>query len=213
MNGKKEYIRMTQLTLQLPQPVYERLREQARGAHLSISELLMQRISRDLGYAVGTAQQARRRALKLLRAEAGLVLHTGSPEFDEGQQRWRVPVVPNLRGSEAEPVGEVLLDAVSGQPLTSPTEVRRMLAEATSRLQTHPLAPEDEARLRDLLAQNQQRPLSSAEQAELEALMKRDAEQSLANLYVLAEQLQLSPVQRAEMQRRLTQARSLETAK
>ncbi|HIE52332.1 MAG TPA: hypothetical protein EYP85_11285 [Armatimonadetes bacterium] len=133
----------TEIVIKLPEPVYERLKQQAREAHLSLSGLLARRINRELGSAVGTAQQARQRALRFLRPHARLLLRTGEPTFNSETEQWHVPVRPNVRQREVKPVGEVCLAAPTGQILTLPTAIAEMLKLAAPYLGTKPLPSEE----------------------------------------------------------------------
>ena len=176
---------MPQVLLDLPEETYQRLKERAQVTHLSVREILTRRIIRDFGFSINTSPQAKQLAEEWLHAHAGLLLKAGKPTFEDERQVWRVPVVTNVRSRESDLVGEVHIDAQTGNLLES-EDIMEMLGKTQQAFGLSRIKAEQQSRLNELLESNRARKLTPQEEEELDLLMRQAQEQTDANLEKLA---------------------------
>jgi hypothetical protein len=189
---------MAEITVRLPEPIFIRLREQALKADVSLTELVSQRLMEDFDLAVCTERQARRRVLKLLREHAGYMLRTGTPIFDANAFVWRVPVFPNLKHGEPEPIGEVHLKADTGEILTDSFAIVEMSNQAATLLGVERFDEAFQKHIEKLLNKNNSGELSQAEQRVLEEMVQKVQAKDLENIQRLIERLRLPKENRDE---------------
>ncbi|HIE25823.1 TPA: hypothetical protein EYP66_00880 [Candidatus Poribacteria bacterium] len=187
---------MAEITVQLPEPIIIRLREQALKSQVSLPELVSQRLMEDFDIAVCTEVQARRRALKLLREHAGYMLRTGTPIFDANTFTWSVPVLPNIKDGKPEPIGEVCLKADTGEILTDSFAILEMSNKAGTLLGVERFDEGFQKRLEELFNKNNSGELSQAERCVLEEMVQKIQAKDLENIQRLIEQLRLPKTNR-----------------
>ncbi|MBM3243190.1 hypothetical protein FJZ31_43575 [Candidatus Poribacteria bacterium] len=163
---------METILVELPQPIVACLIKEARQKKMSVSELVAQRINRDFSFAVRTAQQARRKALKILREHAGYLLRTGKPTFDIETERWHVPALTNPRKGIPVNVGEVIIAAESGEVLTDLNSILSFAEEAGLHLGIEKFPEAFQERISFLLAKNNNGELTADEKRELNEMME-----------------------------------------
>jgi len=197
---------MAEITVQLPEPIMVRLRQQALKADVSLSELLSKRLIEDFNLAVCTETVARRRALKVLREHAGYVLRTGLPTFDATSFQWCVPVIPNLKHGKPEPIGEVRLNAETGEVLTEPSTILEMSNRVATLLGIEHFDEGFQKRLDELLTKNNNGELSQDERRELMEMVQKVNAKDIQNAQRLIERIRLPKSNRKKAKVALKQA-------
>ncbi len=181
---------MAEITVKLPEPIYKHIRQQASEVNLSPETWLAQRLSHEFGIALITKEEAEQRALEILGTSVGSVLRTGTPAFDAVLCQWCVPVLPNLREDNLEPVGEICLDAATGKILMGEDAIDEMFARASPQLGIEKLPADLQKRIDELLDEQNNRSLTDAEQHELDKLISRWEAHNLNNLLRMTARLQ-----------------------
>jgi hypothetical protein len=189
---------MAEIIIRLPEPIITKLREQAIKVKLSLDELVSQRLMEDFDIAVCTEKQARRRVLKLLREHAGYMLRTGTPIFDVNTFLWRVPVLPNLKHGEPEPIGEVHLKADTGEILTDLSVILEVSNKAATLLGVERFDEAFQKHLEELLNKNNSGELSQTERRVLEEMVQKIQVNDLENIQRLIKRLRLPKANREE---------------
>lgn len=185
---------MKELTLEIPEPVYEHLERIARVSELSPSAFLERRLCKEFGVALSTAAQAKKEAQKVLRATIGSLLRPGTPFFDamnnmECCGKWRIPVLPNLRLGSRKPVGEISFNAYDGKLLTEKSTIYEIARQASAQMGIEKLPGDLQEQLDKLLDAQNERTLTDEEQQKLEKLITRWEIFQLNNLLRMTEQL------------------------
>lgn len=189
---------MDEIVVQLPEPIIARLREQSLKAEVSLAEMISQRLVEDFGLAVCTEEQARRHALEFLRKHTGYMLRTGTPVFDAKTFVWHVPVLPNLEHGKPNPIGEVRLEADTGEILTDSFTILEIADKAVSLFGIEHFDESFQKRLEELLDKNNSGELSQAERRLLESMVQKVQAKDLENIQRLMERLHLPEVNRKE---------------
>ena len=112
---------MRPLTISLPDYLYEKLTQQAKVSETSLEELVLFQLKRD---------EARDAALAFLRKRAGRCLTVREPILKKSTPPvWAVPTFTNV----APPVGvgEILVDADTGEVLSTEMDVAEMIKKDT----------------------------------------------------------------------------------
>jgi len=184
--------RMANHSIDLPRDLYDRLARQARASGKRPEELVVERLSSDLGATVPSRERALEMARHALAPKVGKLLQLGEPTLDlTGPTCWRIPVRINVEPRRATVVGEVLIEVFSGRMLTSPEEIRRLTQTALETLGFKRLPPKKAARLSRLLKLHKQKRLTPKQRREFEALMAEADELELNNLERVVAQLQI----------------------
>ena len=181
---------MRQMTLELPDKLFERLENSAQAAQRTPVEFLRDLLRRGGGEETVTNVEAKVRAEAFVRERVGRVLTVREPVLDEGGiPVWLAPLATNFRPEETSVIGHVAVDARNGTVQTSESEFDDMFRRAHPRLGFAPLAPDKADRLSELLCQLQDAPLLGGEQDELEALVEEEQALQVANLEQLNRRL------------------------
>ena len=166
---------MRPLTISLPDYLYEKLTQQAEASETSLEELVLFQLKRD------EAQDA---AAVFLRKRAGRCLMVKDPVLKESMPSiWAVPIFTNV--APPVKVGEILIDADSGEVLSTEQDVAGMIKKGHVSFGYKSLSMEKQERLAELLALNNEKTLESEEKQEMEALLAEEQELQIRNLETL----------------------------
>jgi hypothetical protein len=197
---------MAEITVQLPEPILIRLREQAQKADVSPADQISQRLIADFDLAVCTEGQAQRRGLKFLREHAGYMLRTGTPVLDAKTFVWRVPVLPNLKHGKPDPMGEIHLKADTGELVTNSLAILEMANKAATLSGVEHFDEAFQKQIEELLNKNNSGKLSQTERCLLEEMVQKMQAKDLENIKCLIERLRLPKVNREKAFAALKQA-------
>ena len=138
---------MRPLTISVPDYLYEKLTQQAKVSDISLEELVLFQLKRD---------EARDAALTLLRKRAGRCLTVREPIVKESMPLiWVVPVFTNV--APRVNVGEILVDADTGEVLSTEEDVAEMIEKGHVSFGFESFAAEKQERLTELLALNSEK--------------------------------------------------------
>ncbi len=170
---------MRPLTISLPNYLYEKLTQQAKICETSLEELVLFQLKRD---------EAREAASAFLRKRAGRCLTVKEPVLKETvSSLWVVPIFTNV--APPMEVGEIIVDADTGEVLSTQNDVAEMMKKGHVSFGYKSLAREKQERLAELLALNGEKPLELEEQQEMEALLAEEQELQIRNLETLEKRL------------------------
>ena len=170
---------MRPLTISLPDYLYEKLTQQAKSFETSLEELVLFQLKRD---------EVKDAALAFLKKRAGRCLIVREPILKKSIPAiWAVPIFTNV----APPieVGEILIDADTGNILSTQNDVAEMMKKGHVSFGYKSLAREKQERLAELLALNGEKPLELKEQQEMELLLAEEQELQIRNLETLEKRL------------------------
>ena len=170
---------MRPLTISLPDYLYEKLIQQAKVSETSLEELVLFQLKRD---------EARDTALTFLRKRAGRCLTVREPILKESTPPiWVVPIFTNVASLVG--VGEILVDAETGQVLNTEQDVAEMIKKGHVSFGFKSLAVEKQERLAELLVLNNEKVLESEAKEEMEALLAEEQALQIRNLETLEKRL------------------------
>ncbi len=170
---------MRPLTISLPNYLYEKLTQQAKSFETSLEELVLFQLKR---------YEAREAASTFLRKRAGRCLTVREPVLKETvSSLWVVPIFTNV--APPMEVGEIIVDADTGEVLSTQNDVAEMMKKGHVSFGYKSLAREKQERLAELLALNGEKPLELEEQQEMEALLAEEQELQIRNLETLEKRL------------------------
>ena len=170
---------MRPLTISLPDYLYEKLMQQANVSKTSLEELVLFQLKRD---------EARDTALAFLRKRAGRCLTVREPNLkDSDPPIWVVPIFTNV--SPPVEVGEILIDADTGEVLNTQQDVAEMIKKGHVSFGFESFAAEKQERLAELLALNSEKTLASKEKREMETLLSEEQALQIRNLETLEKRL------------------------
>ncbi len=170
---------MRPLTISLPNYLYEKLTQQAKSFETSLEELVLFQLER---------YEAREAASTFLRKRAGRCLTVREPVLKETvSSLWVVPIFTNV--APPMEVGEIIVDADTGEVLSTQNDVAEMMKKGHVSFGYKSLAREKQERLAELLALNGEKPLELEEQQEMEALLAEEQELQIRNLETLEKRL------------------------
>ena len=170
---------MRLLTISLPDYLYEKLTQQSKIFETSLEELVLFQLKRD---------EVKDAALVFLKKRAGRCLIVREPILKESIPAiWAVPIFTNV----APPieVGEILIDADTGNILSTQQDVTEMMKKGHVSFGFEPFAVKKQERLAELLALNNEKTLASNEKQEMEALLAEEQELQIRNLETLEKRL------------------------
>lgn len=168
--------------------------------------MVSQRLMEDFGLAVCTEEQAQRHVLEFLRKHTGYMLRTATPVFDAKTFVWHVPLVPNLERDKLNPIGEVRLEADTGEILTDSFTVLEIADKALSLFGIERFDESFQKRLEELLDKNNSGELSQTERSLLENMVQKLQAKDLENIQRLIERLHLPEANRKEASAALKRA-------
>lgn len=170
---------MRSLTISLPDYLYKKLTQQAKVSETSLEELVLFQLKRD---------EARDTALAFLQKRAGWCLIAREPNLkDSDSLIWVVPIFTNVESSVK--VGEILVDANTGEVLSTEQDVTEMVEKGHVSFGFESFAAEKQERLAELLALNSEKTLESKEKQEMEALLAEEQTLQIRNLETLEKRL------------------------
>ena len=100
---------------------------------------------------------------------------------------WVVPIFTNVESSVK--VGEILVDANTGEVLSTEQDVTEMVEKGHVSFGFESFAAEKQERLAELLALNSEKTLESKEKQEMEALLAEEQTLQIRNLETLEKRL------------------------
>ncbi|MXZ01910.1 hypothetical protein F4Y93_15175 [Candidatus Poribacteria bacterium] len=170
---------MRPLTISLPDYLYEKLTQQAKGSKISLEDFVLCQLERD---------EVRDTALTFLRKRAGRCLIAREPIL-KGSSRaiWVVPIFTNV--DPPVEVGEIHVAAETGEVLSTEMDVAEMIENGHVSFGFESLAIEKQERLTELLALNNERVLDLEEKQEIEALVAEEQALQIQNLERLEKRL------------------------
>ena len=170
---------MRPLTISLPDYLYEKLTQQAKVSKISLEDFVLFQLERD---------EVRDTALTFLRKRAGRCLMAKEPILKESTPPvWTVPIFTNV--DPPVEVGEILIDADTGQVLSTEMDVAEMIEKGHVSFGFESFAIEKQERLTELLALNNEKVLESEEKQEMEALLAEEQALQIQNLETLGKRL------------------------
>lgn len=170
---------MRSLTISLPDYLYKKLTQQAKVSETSLEELVLFQLKRG---------EARDTALAFLQKRAGRCLIAREPNLkDSDSLIWVVPIFTNVKSSVK--VGEILVDANTGEVLSTEQDVTEMVEKGHVSFGFESFAAEKQERLAELLALNSEKTLESKEKQEMEALLAEEQTLQIRNLETLEKRL------------------------
>ena len=170
---------MRSLTISLPDYLYKKLTQQAKVSETSLEELVLFQLKRG---------EARDTALAFLQKRAGRCLIAREPNLkDSDSLIWVVPIFTNVESSVK--VGEILVDANTGEVLSTEQDVTEMVEKGHVSFGFESFAAEKQERLAELLALNSEKTLESKEKQEMEALLAEEQTLQIRNLETLEKRL------------------------
>ena len=170
---------MRPLTISLPDYLYGKLTQQAKVSKISLEDFVLFQLKRD---------EVRDTALTFLRKRAGRCLTVREPILKESSSPiWVVPIFTNV--SPPAGVGEILVDANTGEVLSTELDVAEMVRKGHVSFGFESFAAEKQERLAELLALNGEKTLGSEEKEEMEALLAEEQTLQIRNLETLEKRL------------------------
>ena len=183
---------MKQLTITLSDEAYQQLLSEAESKQKSLEELVFERITTDRQF-IGSAKQAQTEAAKFLRKHAGKILRVGNAELDLSETPlWHVSILPNSDSVPKSPLGTISICVFSGEILTEPEEIDRILKAGLELLGLRRIPKEKQSRLSKLMRLMKEERLSEEEAIELEGLLAYADAQELKGLRAVKEKLLLN---------------------
>lgn len=188
---------MRQLTITLSEETYQRLLSDAEEKSQSVEELAIKCITTGESQIVENAKYVQARAREFLREHAGKVLRIGNPELDlNSVPLWRVPVFPNAASLSKSPLGAISISVSSGEILTTPEEIDKILQFGLELLGFHRIPEEKQSRLSELMRKKKYHKISAEEDIELEKLLAFADAQELQGLLSVKEKLENNDARR-----------------
>ena len=170
---------MRSLTISLPDYLYKKLTQQAKIFETSPEELVLFQLKRD---------EAKDTALAFIKKYAGRCLTVGEPILKEAASSvWTVPTFTNVAPPTI--VGEIIVDADTGEVLSTEKDVTDMIKKGHISFGFKPFPLEKQTRLAALLARNGEKPLKAEERQEMETLLAEEQALQLRNLETLEKRL------------------------
>ena len=181
---------MPQITLTLPDALYERVQSLAQVQHRTPEELVYRHLRRELGEDAIDSQSAKELAKAFVQKGAGRCLTVSDPVLEQvGKPIWLVPVVTNVPRDDAAFVGQVVVDAQNGDVLTNEGEIVAMVKKAHPSLGFRSLPSEEQLRMSELMDRNNDGLLTEQEQDELRVLVDQSLALTITNLEQLDRRL------------------------
>ncbi len=185
---------MAHITIEISQPVHQYLIQQAQEVDCPPEIWLQQHLSSAFGIAIPTPEKANTQGQSVLHQSVGTMLRVGTPVFEGTTFQWCLPVLPNtwansvpaLRSGQPTPVGELRLDAKTGELRTDAYAIYDMAEKAKEVMGMQRLPVEVHRRMEELSDQADAGPLTPSEQKELDELAEQWLNHALKNLQRLA---------------------------
>jgi len=185
-----EVLNMSQLTIVLPDEIYNRLVKHASALEKKPEEVALERLRREFGEGVLDSQTAKKQAIAFLHRRAGRCLTAKEPILEEADTPvWLVPVITSVDKRKATFVGQIVVNAKTGKVLNAERDVVEMLKKGHQSLGFHKFPLEKRERLAELLAENQEGVLTEAEQKEMGNLLAEEQSLQIRNLEELDKRL------------------------
>ncbi len=181
---------MNRLILTLPDKLYSRLAQRASENEKTPEEIVLERLRREFGEDFLDSQTAKEQASAFLHERAGKCLTVREPVLEETDiPVWLVPVITNVDKSDAAFVGQIVLNAKTGEVLNKQRDVVEMIKKGHRSLGSCEFPLQKQERLAELLAENQERELTRSEQADMENLLAEEQSLQIRNLEQLEKRL------------------------
>jgi len=181
---------MYQLTLTLSDELYNRLIQRASTSQKTVEETILENLHRELGEGFLDSQKAKEQAKSFLHKRAGRCLTVIQPVWEETDiPICLVPVITNVDKSEADFVGQILINARTGEVLNTEQDVIEMVKKGHRSLGFREFPIEKQERLAELLAENQERILTESEQRDIKNLLNEEQLLQIKNLETLNKKL------------------------
>ena len=174
---------MNRLTLTLPDELYSRLAQRASENEETPEEIVLERLRREFGEDFLDSQAAKEQASAFLHERAGKCLTVREPILEETDTPvWLIPVITNVDKREAAFVGQIVLNAKTGEILNEQRDVVEMIKKGHQSLGFHKFPLQKQERLAELLSENHERELTEPEQEEMENLLAEEQSLQIMNL-------------------------------
>ena len=181
---------MNQLTLDLPDELYNRLAQRASVEEKTPEEIALERLRREFGAGFLDSRTAKERAITFLHRRAGRCLTVREPVLEEADTPvWLIPVITNVAPREAIFVGQVVVNAKNGKVLNVEHDVVEMIKKGHRSFGFHLFPLEKKERLAELLSENRERVLTENEQEEMKKLLAEEQALQIRNLEELEKRL------------------------
>ena len=144
-----------------------------------------------------------------MREHAGYLLRTGKPTFDIEMEQWHVPALTNPRKGILINVGEVIIDAESGEVLTDLNSILNFAEEAGLHLGIEKFPEAFQERISFLLTKNNNGELTTDEKSELNEMMEKWRLKNLENAQRLVENICIPKAKRVEAELRKARAQKI----
>jgi hypothetical protein len=177
---------MANINIEISQPVYQYLIQQAQRVNCSLELWLQQQLSDVFGIALPTPEKASTQGQSVLRQYVGTMLRVGIPVFEATTFQWCLPVLPNLRSEHPTPVGELHFDAKTGELCTDEHAIYEMAEKAKEVMGIQHLPDEVHRRMDELSDRVDVGLLTPSEQKELDELAEQWLNHTLQNVQRLA---------------------------
>ena len=173
---------MNELTIQLSYEAYQKLLSLSQASGIAPEKWVTERINKELMFCPGTPKEALCIARRFLESRVGFLLMPKKSKLDAEGNIWQIAVFANVKMPKPPFVGEVQVDALTGDVRTSVEEITGMMqvAEASLGMELFPI--EKQERLRALRLMNTEGKLKSAQQEEFRCLVVEAERQTHENL-------------------------------
>jgi len=173
---------MNELTIQLSREAYQKLFSLSQASGIAPEKWVAERINKELTFCPGTPKEVLHIARIFLESRVGFLLIPKKATLDAEGNIWRIAVFANVNMPKPPFVGEVQVDALTGDVWTAVEEIIGMMrvAEASLGMELFPI--EKQERLRALRLMNTEGKLKSAQQEEFRCLVVEAERQTHENL-------------------------------
>lgn len=173
---------MNELTIQLSYKAYQKLLSLCQSSGMAPEKWVTERINKELVFCPGTPKGALDIARRFMESRVGFLLVPKKATLDMERNVWRIAVFANVNVPAPPFVGEVQVDALTGDVRTPVEEISGMMriAEASLGMELFPM--EKQERLKALRFMNTEGKLNFTQQEELRRLVLEAERQTHENL-------------------------------
>lgn len=201
---------MNELTIQLSYEAYQKLLSLCQASGIAPEKWVAERINKELMFCPGAPEEALRIARKFLESRVGFLLIPKKATLDAEGNIWRIAVFANVKMPKPPFVGEVQVDALTGDVRTPVEEISGMMRVAEASLGMELLPMEKQERLRALRLMNTEGKLIPAQLEELRCLVVEAERQTHENLRRWKNLVRVSKGKKNEFQRLMNLADTME---
>ena len=152
----------------------------------SVAELVVTPLRPELGGGLLDSETAKAQAMAFVHRPAGKCLTVREPILEEVDKLvWLIPVLTNVNSGSAAFVGQIVIDAITGDILNVEDDVVETIKKGHHSFGFQHLPSEKQNRLAELLALNQQGKLKSGEKRAMDVLPTEEQALQAENLETL----------------------------